>query len=1133
VPPGAIESKRAAVLWGSVRQRDNEPLAAVTITVLGRPEFGLTLTRADGLFDMAANGGGALTVNYEKVGFCPVQRQVNVPWRDYVAVPEVVMVPLDPVVTPVTFGTNAPPQVARGSEQTDDDGVRQATVVFPAGTCADLVMPDGTVIPCEGLSVRATEFTVGENGPASMPAELPPTSGYTYAVELSADEATATGAATIQFNQPVYNYVENFLGFPVGTAVPSGFYDREQGAWIASKNGRVIGVVSINEQLAELDTDGDGVADNDTSLGFTDAERQEIALLYQEGQSLWRVPITHFTPWDHNFPYGPAGEVIDPNLDLDADRGVNGCELLGSVVEVQNQVLRKSVPVVGTGFSLNFSSGRVAGYKEALSLNIPLISSTVPDSLKQIILQVQVAGRVFTELFPAAPDQETTFTWDGKDAYGRTPQGKQPVTVRLGYLYEPVYTEPAELEASFAALGGTAITGARGTGFAIWQEWRGLIGLWNAAAAGLGSWTLSAHHAQDTREAVIHMGTGVRYPVQSYEDVITTVAGTGAAGFSGDTGPAARARLSGPTDLAVGEDGSLYIADQGNNRIRRVDPDGRITTVAGTGNAGVFADGVPATEAVLNLPSSVAVGPDGSLYITDYLHNRIRRVFPGADGAVTGQPDETITTIAGTGVSGTTGDGGPAVQAQIQEVNAIAVAPDGSVYFAQQNNNVRVRRISPGGTITTITTGRSISGIAIGPNGAIYYTDSLFGTLHRVSSSGSSSVVANGLGSPWGVAVGPGSQLYFSTTLFRDRRVYQFQDGLPVEFAGTGAIGYSGDDGLALNAEMHTPLGLAVAPNGDVFIADSVNRVVRRVRRTLGGFATPLTPGPGGEEIFRFDSAGRHLQTLDSLTGAVLHRFEYDGYGLGAITDTFDNVTTIERNQEGVPLAIVSPFGQRTTLTVDANGYLEAVTNPANETVRMAHSQDGLLTSFIDARGNTSQYRSDGAGHLVETEDSERAVNAYSRTETNIGGSHVRTVSRTTALNRITTFRVEGRSDFDQKLITSHPSGEKSERVVSPSGSDVITFADGSVASLVFTADPRFGMQAPVPSSNTFDVSPGLRSTATVARTVDLRDPDDPLSLNGLTTTTTVNGQQSVVAYDDATGRPPLPLPLGVRRRPS
>jgi sugar lactone lactonase YvrE len=174
------------------------------------------------------------------------------------------------------------------------------------------------------------------------------------------------------------------------------------------------------------------------------------------------------------------------------------------------------------------------------------------------------------------------------------------------------------------------------------------------------------------------------------DGVITTVAGTGKRSFSGDGGPALRAGLS-PVGVAVTADGILYIADWSNARVRRVDGNGGITTVVGTGKRGFSGDGGPAALARLNDPEALAVGPDGALYIADSRGDRIRRV--GSDGV--------ITTVAGTGTRGFSGDGGPAVLADLSAPSAVAVTADGALYIAD-SVNARVRRVGPDGVITTV-----------------------------------------------------------------------------------------------------------------------------------------------------------------------------------------------------------------------------------------------------------------------------------------------------------------------------------------------------------------------------------------------------------------------------------------------
>lgn len=323
VTPGTIEAERVAVLRGKVLGRDGNPLIGVKISVLNHPEYGQTQSRTDGMFDMAVNGGSYLTLRYQKDGFLTAQRQTQAPWQEFVWLPDVVMVPFDSQVSTIDLTSLDPIQIARGSVVVDGAGARQATLLFRAGTTATLVKANGATENISTLNVRATEFSVGANGAKAMPAELPANSGYTYCVEFSVDEATLVEAKEIQFSQPVINYVENYLQAQVGSTVPVGYYDRYKGVWIASENGRVIKILNIagDPPQAEVDTDGDGIADN--GMGITDMERQRLATLYTKDQTLWRISINHFTPWDYNWAFGPPSDATFPNQPLQRRKVMN------------------------------------------------------------------------------------------------------------------------------------------------------------------------------------------------------------------------------------------------------------------------------------------------------------------------------------------------------------------------------------------------------------------------------------------------------------------------------------------------------------------------------------------------------------------------------------------------------------------------------------------------------------------------------------------------------------------------------------------------------------------------------------------------------------------------------------------
>ena len=385
-------------------------------------------------------------------------------------------------------------------------------------------------------------------------------------------------------------------------------------------------------------------------------------------------------------------------------------------------------------------------------------------------------------------------------------------------------------------------------------------------------------------------------------------------GVSGDGGPATQAQLNYPTEVAVGPDGSLYFVDYG--RVRRVSPDGIITTAAGGGNpADGLGDGGPATQARLIDPHEIAFGPDGSLYIADSGNHRIRRVGP----------DGIITTVAGNGGYSFSGDGGPATQAQLNYPCGVAVGPDGSLYIGD-SGNCRVRVVSPDGIITTA--------------------------------------------------------------------------------AGNGGYSFSGDGGPATQADLRSPFSVAVGPGGSLYIADNWYGRIRRVASPMPGVSVSdvLIPSEDGQELYQFTSSGRHLRTLDALTGAVLYQFAYDAAGrLTQIKDGDGNITTVERDAAGNPTAIVAPFGQRTTLAVDANGYLAKVTSPAGQAVQFTSTADGLLTQRTDPGGGVHNFSYDSLGRLARDEGPDGNFTTLDRTD----GAKNYTVKTTTASGLSSTYQVQ------------------------------------------------------------------------------------------------------------------------------
>ena len=305
--------------------------------------------------------------------------------------------------------------------------------------------------------------------------------------------------------------------------------------------------------------------------------------------------------------------------------------------------------------------------------------------------------------------------------------------------------------------------------------------------------------------------------------VITTLAGTGAPGFSGDGGPATAAQLNFPYGLAADLAGNLYVADYGNARVRRIGSDGVITTVAGNGNQGAFGDGGPATAAQLLTPRNVAVDAAGNLYFSEFERHRVRKVTP----------DGKISTVAGTGVAGFSGDGGPAVHAQLDFPAGLAVDRLGALYIADSQNE-RVRKILAGGIISTVVGGSSSTalstpvGIAVDVAGTLYVADG--GATHSYTVAGAWANVAATAqpAQPRDLAVDLDGVLYIAA----DARILKVANGQTQTVAGDSYLHAIGDGGLATDALLLQPSAIALNGAGSLYIADTGTQRVRQVLPT-------------------------------------------------------------------------------------------------------------------------------------------------------------------------------------------------------------------------------------------------------------------------------------------------------------
>ncbi len=338
-------------------------------------------------------------------------------------------------------------------------------------------------------------------------------------------------------------------------------------------------------------------------------------------------------------------------------------------------------------------------------------------------------------------------------------------------------------------------------------------------------------------DGTIYVGDSKNHRIRAIapDGIIRTVAGTGTAGCSGNGGLATLAQIHTPADLAVGPDGVVYLADAGNRTIRGLGRDGVIRSIAGTGEHGSSGDGGPSLLAQFMTPAGIAVGKDHTIYVADVAGQRVRAL------RTTGL----IETVAGTGVAGTSGDGGEAIRAQLEYPQGLEVGPDGTIYIANLGSRCvravgtdgKIKRVAGAGAVgDSGTIGEATrmllmlpSRVAVGPDGFLYIADTAEGLVRAVDTNGLMYTIAGkqadrsnrkwSIRLPASVAQGSDGTTYFADVL--GRQIWAISpDGVLRRFAGTGEEGSSGDGGRATEAKLVGPTYVAVDPSGMVYIVD-------------------------------------------------------------------------------------------------------------------------------------------------------------------------------------------------------------------------------------------------------------------------------------------------------------------------
>jgi RHS repeat-associated protein len=1095
----AFSKKRIAIVRGRVVDRAGEPLAGVRVSVAGHEEWGHTLSRADGFYDLAVNGGSQLLVQLSSDGYLAAERSVKPAWQSYGSVPTVGLIEETGPKVELKTGADGE-QIALGEAVEDAFGKRQPLLVFPRDTTATAELPDGSEQELASFHVRLTEYPfeapTAEN--ASEPSRFAPGStptrgGLTYGIEASVEEARELGATEVRFSELVAIVVENFLGLPVGSPVPMGYYRRGRGQWQPENAGRVVEVLGVTDDEADIDADGDGDAEDHDALyeiGISHAERRQLAARYEPGTTLWHLPVTHFSPHLSTIPLVAPHNAPAPTATVATVRPLDEPTRRGPVL-VERQALTQGFGVAAAPFSLVYQSDRTPGYRQGYHVELPVIGKKVPEGLRRVVAKLSVAGQTLSQELAPKADLTAPFDWDGKDAFGRLVQGQQRADVSVSYIYDGEL-RPSE---SFGRTSSVSVT-ATDSIFeaALTRDFPLTIGTWDAAGYGLGGFSIDALHALDPATQKIYFGWGDERSAQN----IALVASR----------PAGEAKLGTPDGVTVAPDGSVLVTDDQQGmadlgRLLRISTEGEVTIVAGDAAEGEAAD------LVLGSPQGIAMRDDGTIVVSDFALDAVREIAPDGsfrtligptdddpvveanltelDGIALGQRGELfivngpqvlrfegddLTVFAGTGEAPASDDvispeAAPATDVDLAEPSGLAVAPDGSVFISERAGN-RVRRVDPNGSITTFA-GTGVAGF---------------------SGDGLEALAAQ-LDGPRGLALSPDGSLYIADqNNNRIRRVTP--DGTIQTVVGDGDASLS-EGQLAEKIKLDRPDGIAFGEDGALYIAaiDSVYKVSPGLPPTPeDSKESSLVPATDGHTLYRFDSRGKHLETIDAVTGVTELTFHYDDAGLlESIADKHDLTTKVERGKDGDIEAIVSPFGQRTTFETNDTNQVIGIIDPLERKTTLEYQELDLLTNLVSPQGAETVFDYDDQGRLEKITDPTGYFEKYAGKR--VGSAA--TVEATTAEGYLTSYGLAGAAGGLLERTLTPPTGAKlkwSDRVTTQN----MVSADGTTVAAFFAADQAFGAQTLLPSNATITTPGGRTLEATFVESKQLDDAKNFLS---------------------------------------
>ncbi len=1094
--PDAFDTKKFSLVRGQVWDQDGVAFEGATMTVLDRPEYGSVETDANGWYTIPVNGGLTLTLVAHYEGFSEVQRKVDVPWNDMIVVEPVELVPYDPIGSEVFMSGDEEEVIVH----TNTAAEHPITVAFTGDNLAVVEDAEGNLELTDFLTITATEY---EN-PDQMPGILPNTSEFTYCVDVKAE-----GYDHVEFDQPVMLWTKDFLGFAVGDLVPTGFYDRTDGKWKPMGDGLVVELLDLDDDtiIDALDGDGDGVADDlDQDGDYADEVIGiDLELDAMPGDVYWRVAVDHFSPIDMNWPASgppedaePPPDIWDYIEDLDKRRKCFGGGY--SEINIRGRIMHEDIGIPGTDFALHYSTEWVPGF--SMPISIPASGPTVPGSLSEIIVNWSIAGRSYSEILPALPNQTVDWLWDGEDFMGNLVNQRITLTTEIGFKYPAsYYSSRASAEsvgANFAAMGveATGINAFRPV--TLWRKnKRPIFRLRpetpaNAWSVGVG-WTPSTYHYYDGSSQSVLMGDGQQLRGDQFGVAINTV----------DTGIL-------PYEIRaidVDSDGVIYILPKGNPLVER-----QVIKIAPAKD--------PEPEVYVSMQNRIgdmAVGPDDNVYLTigSYLWKVPRKT------------------------------GNPVLMANLylQFFNCFAYFGDycllnvdvdefGYAFLVSRYpaafGTSSMAIVAPDGTVLANPVDLQCTAfdMAVGPdglmaaackNGPVKKIDRN-GTVESYPGWAPNCIEFFGYTDPAGITfLRDGSILVADEKCNRIRKI--LPEGVVTTLAGNGISEYSGDGEGPLSAGLDSPTDVVMGPDDAIYVADAGNNVVRAIAEVEsaisleeGQYGVPLETG----EILIFGEKMEHLEARDMMTGIAVRQFVHDELGVlqKEVNPSGREIEFIS-DAQGKITSIIGYNGEETQLAYDQMGYLVSIIYPDGAEYLFDYHDNGLIKTKTTPMGGEFEYTYDETGRIIKAEDPRGGHTSYlSENLPEMAFSKT-----TTAEGKVTQYVDSSDDDGNQSsTMTNALGGEKLFTASSDGWEQLQVEPSGESAESLFGVDPKYDTR--FVRENTMQTPSGLTST-----TVSTRAYDDQQGL--ATYVNSTNGKATTTLYDTLAGVLTVTTPLG------